>query len=473
MKGSLFVLKSVADFAPGAFENTGMENGSIQLGRSGMAYLPSGCYTSPAFSLQPFLRVQPSWNADTPQGTAVEVQVRIASGGQWSRWFSFGKWSPFIDRSSPKSQQDEMGKTEVERILVDPRHAPADIAQMRVCLYSDDSGKSPKVRLLALTAEPLRGEEGVGERTTALLEIPRYSCLVRDPSIAQRIPSATSIAMLMNRWGEDALPEEVARAMYDSGSGRYGNVAFATAVAGAYGFECYAWHTTISQMREEVRKGRAVGALVSYKADLMQDEEQNGEYEDDLKLEGAVMDSVGHIVVVRGFEKQDGHDVVVVNDPMVTSDGEVERRWPVETFKRIYKGVALVLRKGQKHAGSAKPQRVVAELQTDQYGLRLMRHGKVLFPGQVSLEEVGGITVCYTLPEEIAFASAAQKKFYYLTLNENGAFGFDAESVLNQKISFYLVGSRGRTWVAEKVITQADADVTTVKELPPNPEGEE
>lgn len=459
MKKTLFVLRSVEDFAPGAFENTAMENGSIQLGRSGMAYLPSGAYTSPAFKMAPFLRLVPSWNADTPVGTAVEVQVRVAAGGQWSRWFSFGRWSPFVDRASAAAQSDELARVEREFLSVAEAHAPADTAQVRIYLYSDNSSSSPQVRVLALAVDPLHWEETEPERSGPVLELPRYSCLVRDPAIAQRIPSATTMAMLMNRWGEDVLPEEVARAGYDAMAGRYGNLSFLTAVAGAYGYACHAQFTGLQLLRREIRQGNAVAAYVQYRTQIMPEGEEVAERHSAAALpalEGAVLDSNGHLVAVRGFVEENGEEYAVCNDPLALADAEVEKKIPIAVFKEIYTGLALFLRHGLKGAGTAKPARVVAELMVQQRELKLMRHGRVLFPGQISLDEVGGITVCYTLPENIVFASATQKKFYYLNLNEKGAFGFDRAAAAGQKISFYLIGSFGRTWVAEKLIPREE-----------------
>ncbi|MDL2325156.1 C39 family peptidase [Ruminococcaceae bacterium OttesenSCG-928-A16] len=461
MNDSFFVLKSVADFAPGAFENTAVEDGSIQLGRSGGSFILSGCYTSPGFHMGAFLSLTPSWNAVTPPGTAVEMQARVAANGQWSRWFSFGKWSPFIDRASLPAAQDEIAQIQAEDLLVVEGHAPADTAQVRIFLYSDDASVSPKVNLLAASFRRLRPEKEEETTGEKMLEIPQYSCLVRDPSMGGRIMSATALTMMMNRWGEDALPEEVARSMYDSGSGRYGNIAFLTAIAGAYGYECYTAHVGCNYLRQEVRRGHAVGVLLHYRAPALSEEgpgEVTREYAMLPELEDAVADSQGHMAVLRGFVQKDGEDFVVLNDPLARTNQEVLRKLPLKKFKDLYMGVALVLHRGPQGVAGAKPSRRVAQITVnEQEEVFLSLKGEMLPPGYFAGEEMGGCTVCYTISDGIAYASAAQKRFYYLALDEKGFLKFDRTAAAEKRITFYLIGARGVTWVGEKFIEKPPA----------------
>lgn len=457
MNNSCFVLKNVADFAPGAFENTAVEDGSIQLGRSGGSFILSGCYTSPSFHMGAFLSLVPSWNADTPPGTAVEVQARIASGGKWSRWFSFGKWSPFIDRASIAPEADEIAEIQAENLTVVGGRVPADTAQVRIFLYSEDASVSPRVHLLAASVRRLRPdkeEEVTGEK---MLEVPQYSCLERDPSLAARIMSATALTMLMNRWGEDALPEEVARSMYDSASGRYGNVAFLTAMAGSFGYECYAVHVGVNYLRREVRHSHAVGVMLHYRAPSLSDEETQQEQPREYlllpELEGAVADSHGHLAVLRGFVKKGGEHYVVLNDPLTPTNQAVQRELPLKNFVDLYMGQAILLHPGPSGAGRAKPQRKVVQINLDtQEKIFFEVKGELLPPGHFAGEQLGGCTVCYTVSDGVAYASAAQKRFYYLALDDAGFLKFDRSVAAGHRISFYLIGARGVSWVGEKRI---------------------
>lgn len=454
MKQNHFVLKTVADFAPGAFENTAVEDGSIQLGRSGISFILSGCYTSPVLHVGSFLSMLPSWNASTPKGTAVEVQGRIGAGFKWSRWFSFGKWSPFIDRASTEFDEDEIGEIETEYLKTAKGHSPAENAQIRIFLYTEDEKISPKVHLLAANFRCVRKEkeeEVTGER---LLEIPAYSSLVRDPSLGSRIMSVTSLCMLMNRWGEDVLPEEVARAMYDSQSGRYGNLAFLTAIAGSYGFECYTKEMTLNALRKEIRIGNAVGVVVQYRApSISEDAEAEILPEDKAlpELEGAVADSHGHVAVLRGFIREKGEDFVVLNDPLTSQNSDVVRKIPLEKFENLYKGTALILHRGTTGAGEDRPVRRIADvmISENKQELFLTKKGSILLEGY---NDPVFSTSCYTIADGVAYASAAQKRFYYSTIDESGFLKFDNKAAAGKRITVYLIGSRGLTWIGEKRI---------------------
>lgn len=459
MGSTLFVLKNVNDFAPGAFENTAVEDGSIRLGRSGGSYLQSGCYTSPAFKMEPFLKLIPSWNACTPKGTAVEVQVRMGNGNHWSRWFSFGKWSPFIRRASPELLQDEIALASAEMLSLADAQPPATMAQIRIYLYSDDSSVSPKVHLLAVAADPVRAEREEMVQTQRQLRLPSYSCLVRDPSIALRIASPTTLAMLMNRWGEDTLPEEVARASYDYGAGRYGNMAFCSAIAGAYGYECYVACAELNLLRQEVRRGHGVGAQVHYRPPTLGEEKQEEtiNLEKLPILEEATASSQGHFVAVQGFERREQEEWVMFNDPYAEADDLVVKEMPMAKFAEIYTSIALVLHKGPKGAGANKPERRVGRLEIEDEGVAMYTGRQKIYPGKPEQAKDALLTVAYTLPEGVAYASAAQKKFYYLKDDETGKLHFNALELAGQKATFYFIGDLGQTWVAEKVFPQQEA----------------
>ena len=492
MTRKLFVLKDVTDFAPGAFENTVVDNGSIRLGLKGTSYLPSGTYTGAPFTPLPFFTLVPSWNADTPPGTTVEVQARVATHGHWSRWFSFGNWCPFIDRASPPPQEDEIARTDGEFLSVVNRSVPADTAQLRIILTTDDPAVTPMVRLLAISVDSPQAEETrhVSER---VLEPPAYSCLVRDPAIDERTAGACSLTMLMNRWGEDVLPEEVARSAYDSGSGRYGNLAFLCAAGGMYGFECFIGFGSINALRKEIWRGNSVGVRVHYRTNLLSHEPDPQEepiqeelpeveaaeistpqttsqaegstaptkqFRDALRalpmLEGATVDSVGHLIVLCGFiNDEEKGEQVVIHDPLSHQNKDVRRTISLKQFEEIYMGTCLMLRKGSRKAGKAKPIRRVARMDISEGKIHLQYKNETLIPGTFSATDLSSTTICYTLSESVTYASAAQHKFYYPSLNKDGNLNIDLNIAQGRKLTLYLIGNRGITWVADKQIQKA------------------
>lgn len=450
MPRNLFLMRDVTDFGPGAFENTVMEGESIQLARRGREHLPGGSYTSPSIRLEPFLKLVPSWNADTPAGTTVEIEVRVAAGGHWTQWFRFGAFSPFIYRASPEPQADAIAHTDRESILINDGQPPADMAQIRARLYTNDVKLSPGLRLLAVAAQPLRFKREEPQWVARELEVPVYSCLVRDPSIADRIASPTALTMLMNRRGEDLLPEELARAMYDSGGGRYNNRAFFAAACGMYGHECYAHYCSVDALRREVRWGHAAAAELCYRAPALGDEERPETMGEAPILPDAISDSAGHLVVVRGFVWVGDEEQVVFNDPLAPTDEAVRRQVPVSLFKQMYTGLAWMLHRGPRGAGSARPARLITHMELTDDEILLSAHGENLEPGRSVPGEASRSTLCYTLSDGIAYASAAQKKFYYIQMDDKGRLRFDRAAAEGRKMTLYLIGSRGAVWVAEK-----------------------
>ena len=456
MTKGLFVLREMADFASGAFENTAVDGGGIQLGRMGAGRLSEGSYTSPPYKPGAFRKLIPSWNADTPQGTSVEMQVRVLVKGKWSQWFSFGIWCPFQDRTSPEARSDELAAVDAEYLTV--LGQGAESAQMRVHLRAAEEHLTPTVRLMALSVQLEESGEAADHAGNRELELPAYSCLVRDPAIASRMGGATSLAMLMNRWGADVLPEEVARAVYDVGAGKYENLAFLSAVGGTYGYECYAGYGGLDILREEVWMGCGVAAKVRYRAPALSSEEKGGkalEKPDKNSapvLPGATVDSAGHLVVLCGFAVRDGEEWVLMHDPMAPSNEATRREVRLDLFKEMYTGIYLALHRGPRKPGSQKWQRKLVGISLADGEIRLFDGKKVLIPGPFTQEELPRSTLCYVLSSPVAYPSAAQRQFYYPTPDENGVLKFDENSAVGHRMTFYRIGPHGYTWVAEKKI---------------------
>ena len=70
------------------------------------------------------------------------------------------------------------------------------------------------------------------------------------------------MAALMNRWGEDILPEEVAYVMEDKTTGSTSNGAFAAAAAGCCGFPCWQAWMDLQDLREQIHDGCSVAVRI-------------------------------------------------------------------------------------------------------------------------------------------------------------------------------------------------------------------
>ena len=66
------------------------------------------------------------------------------------------------------------------------------------------------------------------------------------------------MAALMNRWGEDILPEEVAYIMEDMATSSTANAAFAAAAAGCCGYPCWQAWMDLADLRAQIHDSIAV-----------------------------------------------------------------------------------------------------------------------------------------------------------------------------------------------------------------------
>ncbi len=443
MAGRFFVLRRVTDFAPGYFENAAVESGCVQLGRHAGSYVDHGTYTSISFSCEGFFGLIPSWNVDTPKGTSVEMEVRVASRGVWSQWFGFGLWGTYITRTCPKPTSDEIAQIDGYVLSLAEGVTPADKVQMRISLYSEIPTVSPRVYLLAVSTN---ATQQLGQKLSAydkLLHLPSYSCNTRDPLLANKICSVTSLCMMMNRYGRDLIPEEVAHCSYDFARKNYDNLSFLCAIAGIYGFSSYLAYTSIPALRREVWLGRAVAVHVHSQTQLEKTGESN-DIQDSPTSED--IDSC-YLIAIHGFVKRSGAEYVIVSDPNAENDDTVQTELPLASFTKIYTGIALFLAPGLPSMGKSSPVRQMSNLVTEDDRLYLYHNEKDVIADVVASSD--SYTLCFTLSDGKAHASTAQRKFHYLRPDENGQVTFDRMLVGGHRMSLFLISSSGNVWVAE------------------------
>lgn len=433
MANNLFILNNVSDFSPGAFEDTSVENGTIQLGRTAEGYLLKGSYTSPAFNLKPFYHLIPSWNTDTPPGTSIDFQVRVFRGREWSAWISFGEWSPFIKRHAAQSQKFGFITRQWDTLTVSQIQS-AKKAQIRVHLYTTDQTLSPKVRLLAVSVKETKRPEEEYIECIKELEVPTYACLNRDPKIAPLIANATALTMLLNRWGEDVLPEEVAHIVYDYTLNRYDNKTFLAASGGVYNFECYSTFASINQLKKEIKNNHAVAVQMDFSSS-------------DRNIENPI-----YYVILRGFkiDEETQEEMVILNDPLCPSDTEVRKEVLLSDFLAYYTDLALFFHKTDKKNNAAKPKYNAFKpiFDENQVSFQVGNKSFSLAPFKNTKSNAG--TLCYTISDDVAYSSAAQKIFYYPDISHLSSIFFDTQLTQNKKVTFYAINAFGEVWVGEK-----------------------
>lgn len=296
-------------YPPGSYRGRNYYNGGTFL---------FGEALSPSLPLDPAVtELVPSWNADMPPGSWLELQVRLQANETWSGWYSFGVWAPdsgTVARHSVPDQRDEQARVAVDVLAL---KSPAQAFQLRLHLYSVSPAALPEVRLLTVACSPAYAppatlEPGDPALWNTVLNVPQCSQMVY-PDGGNVWCSPTTIAMLLGYWqGRGSCSQRVHHAVagvYDWCYDGHGNWPFNTAYAASQGMVAYL--TRFASLRQAERWIAAgVPLALSYA------------WSDGALTGAPIASSNGHIVALVGFDAAGNPEV---NDPAAPSDEQVQR----------------------------------------------------------------------------------------------------------------------------------------------------
>lgn len=314
----------------------------------------AGSWDSPEVEL-PFeaRELIPSWNAETPPGTWLHVEARVASAGVWTPWFTFARWAsrdpadgaPIV-RTTVPGQELPRGRVDVDTWR-SHEGSGFDRWQLRVtALRAHDADAWPDVTLVGAVATAF-GPEPVpvsppGVAAGRELAVPPLSQRLHVDTFpqwdagGQSWCSPTSTTMLLRYWGVAPDPEDIAwvgpvadadvvhgvRRVFDRAYGGAGNWAFNAAYAASRGLRAYA--TRLRDLRE-AEQFIAAGVPLVVSVAFEQHE-----------LDGAGYATKGHLLTIVGFT-DDGD--VVSNDPnshRIPSNDEVRVVYRRDQFERAW-----------------------------------------------------------------------------------------------------------------------------------------
>ncbi|MCG8350427.1 MAG: peptidase C39 family protein [Chloroflexales bacterium] len=278
--------------------------------------------TSPLMSAKfPFAEAIASWNAATPAGTWLEVQIRAQVDERLTKWYSLGIWAAdnsTIQRHSVRRQGDANGFVAVDTLIL---YTESEAFQLKVRLFSADGRNVPTLRNASLAystesgADPTRLRPGAPRYWNTMIETPQCSQMVYpDGGVVWCSPTSTS--MVLGYWTKDRGPCEprvrtAVDGVYDWVYDGHGNWPFNTAYAATQGMEGYvARFSSLAQAEPLVAAGIPVVFSFAW-----------GEGE----LTGAAIPwSNGHLAVLVGFDAQGNP---IVNDPAAANDQTVQRTY--------------------------------------------------------------------------------------------------------------------------------------------------
>jgi hypothetical protein len=328
---------------------TGLATGSYDdpYGQSGITY-QSGEWTSDwtpvAFT---FDELVASWNAETPAGTWIKVEVQARGGGRETKFYTMMTWASGdtdIHRASTAGQKDADGDVSIDTFRRASGAARLDAYRLRVTLYQrGGAAATPSVRLLAamvsapfehriaseFDGKPIQLQVPTLSQEEHAGEFPEYD------GGGEAWCSPTSTAMVLGFHGAEPSSNEVlafpgpnydephvayaARYTYDWNYKGAGNWSANVAYASRFGLDGF-----VTRLRSLNEAQLFLNASIPLVASI------NGE------LPGFLFGKTnGHLLVIRGV---DPNGDVITNDPAATTNDQVRKIYGRADFERVWLG---------------------------------------------------------------------------------------------------------------------------------------
>ncbi|MGG2463628.1 peptidase C39 family protein [Streptomyces sp. RGM 3693] len=351
-------------------------------------------WTSPAHRLPvPATEAVASWNAHTPAGTWIAVELRgTYSDGGHTPWYVMGRWTAGdgetdIRRTSVDDQKDGRSAVSTDTFAVDDPSSGLRLAayELRLTLYRrPGSTLTPTVWRLGAMASDLPDRFEVPASTPSLvgheLHVPRYSQEIHKGQYpeydngGEAWCSPTSSQMIIEHWGRRPTQQQLswvdpsyadpqvchaARYTFDYQYNGCGNWPFNAAYAATYR-DLQGIVTRLASLTDVEHLVHAGIPVITSQSFLKSE------------LDGAGYGTAGHLMTVIGFTRTGD---VIANDPASPDDPAVRRVYKRRQFENIWLRTKRHDDKGQVKSGSggvcylyfpAKPaptqHRVLAEL---------------------------------------------------------------------------------------------------------------
>jgi hypothetical protein len=308
----------------------------------------SGTWTSPWFSTGfGFTELVASWNASTPAGSWIEVNMRATTDkGALTKWYTMGRWAygdADFQRTSVGGQGDADGFVSIDTFFA--KDHPLTAYQLSVTL----NGSGAKVtRLGAVASDPVNTNPYVASSTTMTrtidLHVPPFSQEIHAGQYPQfdgggeAWCSPTSTSMVLAYWGKGPAPADYAYVLDDypgiddpwvDYAARYtfdyhydgaGNWPFNTAYAAHFGLESEVTQLhSLAEAEQFVKRGVPLVASIAFQPN---------------KLDGFLFRGTdGHLLVIGGFTATGD---VISYDPASASDATVRHVYDRAQFEKAW-----------------------------------------------------------------------------------------------------------------------------------------
>ena len=311
-------------------------------------------WTSPVTQVGfPASELVPSWNADTPAGTWIQVELQgTYNTGGLTPWYMMGRWASGdqdIKRTSKNRQGDPWSTIFTDTFSIDDVASGVMLQayQLRLTLYRlPGQWQSPRVWMLGAMSSyvPDRFTVPLSQGGIAWgkeLAVPPHSQNIHRGNYpewgggGQVWCSPTSTTMVLEYWGRGPSQEDMAwvtpgyfdpqiphaaRMTWDYQYAGSGNWPFNTAYAASFpGIDAHVTRLhSLDEAERYVKAGMPVVLSLSFLAS---------------ELDGANYSTSGHLFVIVGFTA-DGD--VVVNDPASSSNDVVRNVYKREQLETVW-----------------------------------------------------------------------------------------------------------------------------------------
>ena len=337
-------------WAPAQLDNVAL----VQSADGGIALVggTKGSWTSTWVQTRfPFSQLIPSWNADTPAGSWIEVEIQArTAAGRETRWWRMGIWAygdDTIRRTSIAGQNDADGVVETDTFKTRAEKMTAYRARVTLSRTAASSPSPILRRIYAVVSDtrsyaPRYPSPRYTDRSMEL-SVPRYSQEIHAGEFpeydggGEAWCSPTSTEMVVEYWNKRPTSNELAwvgphadpqvdyaaRFTYDAAYGGTGNWPFNTAYASRFGLSARVLQLgSLNEAERYILAGVPLVASISH---------ARGALPGFLNNDG----TNGHLLVIIGFT---GSGDVIANDPAATSDATVRRVYGREAFERAWIG---------------------------------------------------------------------------------------------------------------------------------------
>jgi hypothetical protein len=282
----------------------------------------------------PFTEIIPSWSAQTPASSWIEVRLRARRDERWTRFYRIAQWDDLRVGSARRSfdaQTDADGRVATDTLIL---AGPADMVQPCLLLHASNGALPTMDALqLALSAPSVYTARPHSFSPRELPVPPRSQMVYPDGGSVWCSP--TALTMLLAYWhlrtadarlalfaDAAAVPRDVVPHVYDPVYAGHGNWGFNTAFAASCGLDAYITRLDrLAQIEPWIAAGVPVVISVAWQPGGLRN--------------AAVPSSNGHLLIVTGFDE---HGQIITADPAGASEREVRRSYDAAELEAAWQG---------------------------------------------------------------------------------------------------------------------------------------